>query len=769
MHLAAMVLALLALRAVPPAAPQPALQMRGTVNSFPFYLGNPIYGNMWAGNAATDTRTDWWWYDRAQWTRQFTEMEARKLNTYVLLHPHPYPALVDLPDYPQARCLPPEALARSREMLRWILAEGKRHGVRIYFLTWNIWTPPGLAQARKEPQDGQDTPEVRRYTRQAVAALFRDFPDLAGLATMAAETPPGCVGFVEEAICGGLRDSGANPELIFWSWCSYPEDSLRIKRAYPRTRFLHYLQYEQFFRKQADPRIGRFSKATGNTPMVALGGPKSGLGYLFWFDPSWIRDVVHDLRRQAGTGLLWETYIEDPWLSQEAFARFAADRSLAYNPAQWARIVGERYGCPSAGADLLEAMRSSSAVVPQLITLVHSQTDHYMPQLGMPLAYYVEMPTLSSYIFENCQTLDKRGYLRPNMGLCWPNPDWGERVVSIRDFAAGHVPKGATTPAMIANRIAGAAARCRVAVARVRARIAKPGEYLATTLQRLDLNAALGEHYAAKIQAGIAWERFRRGAATGPECVRQLEQSVKAWEGVSAIASRLFPGEVGFWRSEIAAPPPWTQMQLWEGYASVKGHWRNHLQPFRRELEMVRREVTRRPADSTLPLWDSLLAAPEEQLVPLFSDRFETLRTDVWAMGPSGRLSATAAEAIEGRHSLVLDSRGLAGEWHESARWKPGAVRLERGRKYQVTFRYRVLAAGKEYPNPFAVAARSREGGVPADIGTARTWSGATGAVGTRTVVLEPTAYADYELFFSLHGQAAIAIDDLRVDEVKAK
>jgi hypothetical protein len=742
------------------------LDVRATVSGFPFWLGTTMYGNQWK----VDVEGAGWWFDREHWNQQFAEMEALHLNALVLLHPHPFPALVDLPDYPEARCLPSETLARSREMMLWILAEGKRHGVRLYFLTWNICLPPGFCAMHKLPEFGADTPLTRAYTRAAVAATFRDFPDLGGMITEAAETPPGCVDFVEQAICDGLRDSGVKPDLIFWSWCSYPEASRRIMRAWPKTRLLHYLQYEQFFKPMADPRIGRFSRACGNAPMVAIGGPKSCHGYLFWGDPEWARETVRSLRKQNGAGFLIENYHADPAIGREALSYYAYRPDAPYDAAYWAKRIGERYGRPEFGKQLLEAMQHASRILPRFVTLVHSQTDHYMPQLGLPLVYYIEMPTLSTYVFENVQTLDKKGYLRPNLGLCWPNPDWGERIASVREFVAGNAKPGATTPPMIAAQITAHASFCRRDVARVRAALkSTDSAYLRSLLDLLDLNVALGDHFSAKMRAAVEWQRFRAtgSALAGRACVARLAESVAAWERVVAVANRVYPGSLGYWRSDLAAAPPWTQNQIWESYAMTQGHWRDNLAPFRRELTLVREEVARGPRNAALPLWETLRAISSDRLMPVFADAFDARDDGHWVWESGATWTRKPADVLGAKGAVRFDTRSLPGEWHMLLRMRSGAVSLQPGRRYQVTFRYRVIDPGTEYANPFAVAARSEKGGVPADTGTGRTWGGPKGVIGTRTVLLTPQTYDDYTLFFSIHGRAAIVIDDLSVAEVR--
>lgn len=583
----------------------PVLSLRGELTGFPFWLGTTQYGNHWKGHEANENKPDWWWFDKANWTQRFTDMERLHLSALSFAHPHPYVGLVDVPGFPEARYFDEVTLARSREMFHWILEEGKRHGIKIYFLTWNICMPPGMVQKNHIEEFGVDTPLTRAYTRAAVAALFREYPDLGGLITMAAEFPPACCEFVQEAICGGLKDSGSNPELLFWSWCSLPEDSKRIAEIYPNTRLIHYLQYEQLFSSIADPRIGQFSRACGNVPMVALGGPKSCHGSLFWGDPEWARSIVESLKRENGTGLFIETYCAETWLARESFAYYAYSPASGNDSAMWAKAIEEHYNAPGCGASLLDAMIHASRIMPCFLKLVHSQTDHFQPQFGLPLVYYVEMPTISTYVFENAQEVDSRGYLQPSMGLCYPNPDWGEKVLSIRDAVEGKGPRPATMPQQVAEELEGHAA----AIAKAMETMPATGTpALKTLLLRLQLNGAIGEHCAAKIRAGIEWERYKHSDYTCQQaCLNELEKSVKLWERVSDISTQLFPEPVTFWRSSLPFPPPWTQMNLWCGYGSVQGHWRDHLEPFRKELEFVREQLTLPRDTARLPLWKDLM------------------------------------------------------------------------------------------------------------------------------------------------------------------
>jgi len=752
----------------------PSLALRGISLTFPFWLGTTLYESQWKRHEPNERNFAWWWFDKEWWRRHFAWMERQHLNALCFNHPHPYPGLLAMERYPAARYYPPDVLRRHQEMFRWILAEGKRRGVRVYFLTWNICLPPSFAAKHGLKEFGSDTPLSRAYTRYCVRELFRTYPDFGGLVTMAGETPPGCVDFVLDAIIGGLKQTGVNPDLIYWTWCSWPPDTQRILAAYPRTRLLHYLQYEQFFKPMADPRIGRYSRECGGAPMIALGGPKSAHGFLFWGDPQYARRVILDLaRNNNGVGMFIEAWCQQPTMVREIFARYAFHADVDYDPLEWQRWLAGRYGLELTTArSLLEAMQHASAIIPRFCVLVHGQTNRYRPQFGLPLIYYLEMPTLNTYVYENTQGINEAGYLTPRLGLSYPNPDWGERVLGVKEYVASdRPPADATTPPGLARELAEHARRCARSlepVARVLGSNDRAHGDLARLLEMLRLNAALGEHFAAKIEAAVAWQRFKTRQADGRACLKHLDDSVEAWERVVEFAGRVFgQTRLPTWRSGLTSRPPWPQMLIWKTYRRASLHWRDHLAPFQRELELVRAQITRGPQDARLPLWEHLLAAGPDQVETIASFDFETPSRAGWQWSPYARRATDADTVLAGSGSVLFDTRRSSEPWNVVLCSLPQSVRLVPGQAYQIRFEYRILDPGGRYLEPFAVGARTPSGGAGTDIGDRRFWGGPAGARGERIVRLEPREYDDYYVFFCLRGRAALVVDNVRVERIK--
>jgi hypothetical protein len=81
------------------------------------------------------------------------------------------------------------------------------------------------------------------------------------------------------------------------------------------------------------------------------------------------------------------------------------------------------------------------------------------------------------------------------------------------------------------------------------------------------LNSWLGQFYANKIDAALAWGKFEEGDQTaGQECLLHLTKSVKAWEQVVNIASTIYRPN-NRWALRL---PEW-QRELAEYQALVAG------------------------------------------------------------------------------------------------------------------------------------------------------------------------------------------------------
>ncbi len=746
---------------------EPSLSLRGDYLDLPFYLGCDLYDGRWRWYKDFEGSPTSWFHDRAAWTQRLRTYARRRMNALFLQHPHPFPAFLTYPDQPEAAYFDDATVARNAETLRWLIDEAARYGVRLYLETWNEWVPRGYAQAHKIPQEGPQTPESAALNRYSYTEFFRRFPGMAGLVTMAAESPPGCVAFVRDNVVRPLATLPKPPTIIFWPWCAYPEDVNTILDGYPgETAIMHYLQYEQLFKPMIDPRVGRMSKACGGRPMIVMGGLGTATGQLYWGDPFVIRDILRDAPRSNVNGVVfcgldsWG-WVSDKWIGWEGLARYWWDSSRNDPDAYWEGRIAEVLGDPAFGKPLLSAYTHASAVPMRLLCLLHSQSDVFRPQYGLALVFYLGMPTLSTYVFENHTHLDEQGRLAPRMGLTWPNPDWGEKVVGVVDYVAaekrGEKVTG-TTPLGVAAELDGhaaAIAKAREEMLPLRARCSWGPERFDTLLGVLQMNELLARHTAAKIRAAVAWERWDTGLGPAEAVLPPLDQSVAAFAQYAEVAERLYPkGPYGAKRNVLTKPLPWTNLDLWNHYTYDPDYrFSEYAQRLRRERELITQALAEQRHE--LPYELDLLPPVQGETIA---------RLD--ASGPSGGFAVKqfppkATAHMEGGR-LICDFQGTRADFYFPFVTDPAQRPLKRGTKYEVTFHYEVLRLGDPDPLALSFGARTTEGTWHRDVG-ARYFYVRPGTKGEISTQFVPQDFDDYYVYFSMNGNGTITVENVRL------
>jgi hypothetical protein len=621
----------------------------------------------------------------------------------------------------------------------------------------------------------------------------------------AAESPPGCADFVEHSPVAGLRRATPRPEFIFWDWCTYPRQVRQVLSAYDGPKgFMSYLQYEQFFASKADPRIRQMAERSGNRQTIALGGPKSGNAYLLFANPQMVHDVLADFHRNLGRGIVMECLdMPGRWLATAAFCRYSWAPTEAYRDGYWEDMLAARYGSRELARPLLTLFKEASLVLASQMRLTHSQSGAFYPQVGMPLIQVLEMGSISTYIFENSQALGPDGYIHPPMGLCIPSHGWGPYVLPVRQYVLGLTPDaaerkrrlddwlalqrrlgfepqlargGEVTPLDVAAELEGHVTRAQAAMAQV----SRLKETARSARDEVDLmlryagkNIALGEFYVHKDRAAVAWERYRvlGTPADATRCTAELARSVKAWQTFAELGDALDPGGIWYQNSVFCYPPPWTQTDFWNNYSAAHCTRMAELTPlWEREVEAVRERLARArtPAER-----EALVPPLMEEIVPWLPGGRPVARLDFEGEDAAlariaedaGRLTDDPAVVLDGRRSLIGDSRATGREWTEYMTTDPAQVRFQPKTRYQIRLRYRVLDGGDgRFRPPFAMALRSPKGG--GDVGEMRMWGRPTGTGAERVFTARTEDFDDYYLFLSIHGPAAIAVDDIAIQEL---
>lgn len=228
---------------------------------------------------------------------------------------------------------------------------------------------------------------------------------------------------------------------------------------------------------------------------------------VFWFDPAWAHQFVR-LVADAGLGGIWLTVASTPptW-AITAFAQ-AFKNPNADGEAIWIN----RWAKQGHQADKwLVLFREASRIVAEISWLGISP----QPQYGASLkSFFIARPIDSS---------------------------WGFTVLSVPEtLKLVRRPDDRTT--LTTDEIARRLEQRASSVWALTAQLPEPAASDWKAAKRLALlNSWLGQFYANKIDAALAWGRFEEGDQTaGQECLLHLTKSVKAWEQVVNLANTVY-------------------------------------------------------------------------------------------------------------------------------------------------------------------------------------------------------------------------------------
>jgi hypothetical protein len=759
---------------------QGPLAIRGLTEPLPLWLGTYFNSRQWKRFQASQDKPDGPWLNRQAWSAKLKQMQSQNLNALLLLHPHPFNGLLLLANYPGACYFTPEKLKTHSDQFQWLLDEAETNHIKVYLACWNICLPEKWARSQQIKQLRSDTPLSRAYMRSAVAELFHTYPKLAGLAAVTGDRPTGCVDFVIDTVIGGLNEylktrpeGGLSvhpiPELILWTKYNNPKQARKIIDSYPNTRLMHDLQYQHWFKPIVDPFMARYETQTISSrtdspapaiSTVAIGGPQSSQAYLLWSDPQWIWKLTNSLRRQGTDGIFYKSEAIDNLLAREALGIYSLSASDTFNVKRWQKRVNQLYGVDRYAGQLLEAMQHASAIVPRLITLLHDRTDRFMPQLGLPLTHYLELPSLSSYTCAGSST--------PQPENVCLTQQWTEQIATIHQEVANTAPPDTTLPSVIAEQIAQHVKTCLSRLTSLR--LLKPdhpqqANNLALLLDRIEMNTALGQHYYHKIKAATAWKRYRIDGKDSFDCTKNLARSVDAWRKVVRLADKLFPNNIHYYQSQIVSVPPWTLDQIQHSYRYLEGHWRDQLKIFETELRLVKDRLTSAQTIFTPPLWDTLTAI-RQQLLTVHHIEFTSSRDDRLILKEGAKVIKDKELAISGKTLLMADTRTLdQDKWHTIMTTDPDTVTLLANRPYQISFAYRVIDPGTHYPDLLAAGVRPKDSGNK--VGQYDSWYAPGGYLGQRFIQIPGLQHDNYIFYLAIHGQAAIAIDALKIETIK--
>ncbi|MFA4922116.1 MAG: hypothetical protein WC611_08310, partial [Candidatus Neomarinimicrobiota bacterium] len=162
------------------------------------------------------------------WEAFLDMMSANRFNTLTLWNLHPYPFMIRPRNFPEASPWNDEQMQTWQNLFHAILGMAAERGIETYLIPFNIFVTPEFAKAHNVALNNLehhhyvkgDTSEViKQYTRECVAQVLQEYPELSGMGLTLGEgmggmTPQERENWMKETIIAGMRLANRKSKLI---------------------------------------------------------------------------------------------------------------------------------------------------------------------------------------------------------------------------------------------------------------------------------------------------------------------------------------------------------------------------------------------------------------------------------------------------------------------------------------------------------------------------------------------------------------------------
>jgi hypothetical protein len=515
------------------------------------------------------------------WEAFLDMMAENRFNSLSLWNLHPFVFMIRPKNFPEASPFSDEEMEEWKHLHREIFRMAEERAIDTYIIPFNIFVSQEFSEAYNVAQENVyphyyvpgDTSEiVKRYTRESITQMFREYPTLTGIGLtlgegMAGMTPRQREDWIYETYIEGMRQVGRNLKLVHRIPFSSTSESLGktsieleqlTRNAIEREAKLDFIEGPIW----ADLKYN-WSHAHSTPKLVKVHGGEmfdtfynpEPEGYkvtytarnedffaLRWGVPDFIREHI-SLNSQSYVGGYFigsETYIpakdyftaidapvdwnyafERQWLFYKLWGR------LLYNPEtpddMFQAEFNKRYG--SKGNNLLEAYTLASSTQLRLASLYDSRWDFTLYGEGFMALIGDDTQYISVDHLIDHPTLD---------------PDY----VSVKDFVEkgafeGLFAKDEITPPILINMLE---EDCNRALSLVENINTEHNTSLMYEVADIKTWSYLGLHLAEKLKGAIGLQTYRNkgGEENKQNAVDHLKKALGHWDEVIKITRPIY-------------------------------------------------------------------------------------------------------------------------------------------------------------------------------------------------------------------------------------
>ena len=175
-----------------------------------------------------------WFFDKSVWQKMFRTMSECGFNAMILANTHPFPFLIDLSKYPEARVIDDTHLAEYQRMHHWVFETALDYDIACYLLFFSIYYPEPMLKARGIEPGKTSMPSdlALEYTHHCTRTLMETYPELTGIVGEASENiAEKREEFIQQAIVDAVDAARPDASIYLRGWCGHPGHFIeKIKR-----------------------------------------------------------------------------------------------------------------------------------------------------------------------------------------------------------------------------------------------------------------------------------------------------------------------------------------------------------------------------------------------------------------------------------------------------------------------------------------------------------------------------------------------------------
>lgn len=215
-----------------------------------------------------------WFFDKSVWQKMFRAMSGCGFNAMVLANTHPFPFLLDMEAYPDARVVDEPTLTAYQQMSHWVFNTALDYEIAPYLLFFCIYLPEPMLEARGIDPAAACAPGdlALEYTHYCTRSLLESYPELAGIFGDASENiTEKREQFLQQAVVDAVDAARPDALLYLRGWHAEPGNMVNgiTRRGGRQINYSVKYTYEHLVDSGPDPAFAEWVETAGAERVAA--------------------------------------------------------------------------------------------------------------------------------------------------------------------------------------------------------------------------------------------------------------------------------------------------------------------------------------------------------------------------------------------------------------------------------------------------------------------------------------------------------------------